>query len=126
MIENDRFHDQRPLDKAKWTFHGPGVCADAQWDTVHGSKNLFQRAILYRHKRIYLCQGRLRAIPGRNYVYICDGFSSISQDWLICFGPRFGWHEILSVCIRGLQRGRKENLYEKDLGASRFVHLIQM
>ena len=102
---DDRFHDQRPLDKVKWTFHGPGVCADAQCDTVHGSKNLFQRAILYRHKKIYQCQGRLQAISKRNYVYICDGFSSISQDWSIRFGPRLAWNEILSVCIRGLQRG---------------------
>ena len=28
--EFDRFHAQRPLDKHKWTPHGPGVCADAQ------------------------------------------------------------------------------------------------
>ena len=28
----------------------------------HGSKNLLQRAILYRHKKIYLCQGKLQAI----------------------------------------------------------------
>ena len=26
----------------------------------HGSKNLLQRAILYRHKMILLCQGRLQ------------------------------------------------------------------
>ena len=80
MMECDGFHAKRPLDKAEWQVQDPGVSADAQCDTVHGSKNLFQRAILYRHKKICLCQGRLRAIPGRNHVYFRDGFSSISQD----------------------------------------------
>ena len=40
--ENDRFHDQRLLDKAKWTSEKQIRCADAQWDIVHGSKNLFK------------------------------------------------------------------------------------
>ena len=35
---------------------------------VSGSKNLFQRAILFRHKRIYLCQGRLLAIRGKKWL----------------------------------------------------------
>ena len=30
MMEYDRFHDEMTLDKPKWMFHGPGVCADAQ------------------------------------------------------------------------------------------------
>ena len=30
IIENDRFHDQRPLDKPKWKCQGPGVRADTQ------------------------------------------------------------------------------------------------
>ena len=29
--ENDRFHDSRPLDKAKWTSEKQIRCADAQW-----------------------------------------------------------------------------------------------
>ena len=50
--ENDRFHDVRPLDKAKWKYEKQIRCANAQW-VVHGSKNLFKKkAILYRHKRI--------------------------------------------------------------------------
>ena len=68
------FHAQRTLDEDKWTSHGPGVCADAQCDTVHGSKNLFQRAILYRHKKIYQWQGRLQAISGRKYIWFVVGF----------------------------------------------------
>ena len=71
---NYRFHAQRLLDKPQWPTQDPGVGADAQWITVHGSKNLFQRAILYRHKSIFLCQGRLHATPSRNYVYGCDVF----------------------------------------------------
>ena len=31
MMKNDRFHDQRPLDKAKWTSEKQIRCADAQW-----------------------------------------------------------------------------------------------
>ena len=31
LMENDRFHDQRPLDKPKWKCQGPGVRADTQW-----------------------------------------------------------------------------------------------
>ena len=30
----------------------------------HGSKNLLQRAILYRHKKIYVSKGRLQANKG--------------------------------------------------------------
>ena len=54
LVHDEEFGDFRGLgtfDEAKWTFQGPGVRADAQWDLVHGSKNLFQKAILYRHKR---------------------------------------------------------------------------
>ena len=119
IMNCDRFHDQRTLAKAKWPSQGPGVRADAQCDIVHGSKNLFQRAILYRHKKIYLWQGRLQAISRRNYVYFCDGFSSISQDSLIRLGSRLLWHEILSVCSHGLQRGHPENPYEKDWSDTR-------
>ena len=56
------FHGLGTFDEAKLTFQDPGVRADAPWDFVHGSKNLLQRAILYRHKKIYQCQGRLQAI----------------------------------------------------------------
>ena len=77
-------------------------------------EEFFHRAILYRHKKIYLCQGRLQAKTQENYVYYCDGFSSISQDSLIRLGSRLVWREILSVCIRGLQRGHPENPYDKD------------
>ena len=73
--ENDRFHAQKPLDNPQWQIQGPRVGADAQWITVHGLKTLFQKAMLYSHQKIYLCQGRFHAIPARNYVYFCDCFS---------------------------------------------------
>ena len=31
MMKNDECHDQRPLDKAKWTSEKQIRCADAQW-----------------------------------------------------------------------------------------------
>ena len=31
IMGNDRFHDQRPLDKLRWKCQGPGVRADTQW-----------------------------------------------------------------------------------------------
>ena len=89
----DRFHDQRPLDKVELMFQRPGVCADAQCWIPHGSKNLLQRVILYRHKKILCRQGWWRAISGRNYMYFWDGYLMISLDWsirLIFCEPRYG------------------------------------
>ena len=37
-------------------------------ETRHGSKNLLQRGILYRHEKILLRQGRQQAIYEENYV----------------------------------------------------------
>ena len=54
LVYDEEFGDVRGLgtfDEAKWTLQGPGVRADAQWELVHGSKNLLRRAILYRHKK---------------------------------------------------------------------------
>ena len=58
--------------------------------------------------------GRLQAKTQGNYVYIRDGFLAISQDALVRLGSRLAWHEILSVCIHGLQRGHPENPYKRD------------
>ena len=55
LVHDDEFgdfHSFETFDKAKWILQSPGVRADAQCDTVHGSKNLLQRAILYRHEKI--------------------------------------------------------------------------
>ena len=90
----------------------------------NGSTNLFQRAILYRHKKIYQCHGRLQAISGRNYVYICDGLSSISQDWSVRLASRLVRHTILSFCICGLCH--LENSYERAWCETRSVHLIEI
>ena len=73
-----------------------------------------------------MCQGRLQVISRWNYVYFCDGFSSISQDWSIRLSSRLVWYQILSVCFFGLQRSHPENPYEKDLDVSRSVHLIEI
>ena len=95
-------------------------------DTRHGSKNWLQRAILHRHKKIWVCQGRLQAKSRWNYLWFCDGFSSISQDWSIRLSPRLVWYQILSVRFLGIQRGHQENPYEKDWATSRSVHLMEI
>ena len=49
-------------------------------DLQHGSKNLLQRGILYRHEKILLRQGRLHAQTGENYVGGSGGYTLISLD----------------------------------------------
>ena len=48
---HDGFHDLGTFDEAPGTVQGPEVRADAQ-RFPHGSKNLLQRGILYRHEKI--------------------------------------------------------------------------
>ena len=55
------------FDEAQGTVQDPWVRADAQC-FPHGSKNLLQRAILYRHEKILLRHGRLQAHTQENYV----------------------------------------------------------
>ena len=97
------------------------------WHRVgHGSKNLFHRAILYRHKKILLCQGRLQAQTQENNMGESGGFSSISQDWSIRLSSRLVWYQISSVRFLGIQRGHQENPYEKDWAVPRSVHLMEI
>ena len=58
LMENDRFHDQRPLDKQNGSVRAHGSALTRNGDIPHGSKNLLQRVI----QKIYVCQGRLQAI----------------------------------------------------------------
>ena len=62
---HDRFRHLGTFDEAPGTARSPGVRADAQ---SHGSKNLLQRGILYRHEKILLRQGRLQVQTQENYV----------------------------------------------------------
>ena len=64
------FHGLGTFDEAKWTLEGPGVRADAQCYLGHGSKNLLQRAILYRHKRNYDGREDCRPRPGETICRI--------------------------------------------------------
>ena len=84
----------------------------------HGSKNLLQRAILYRHEKILLRQGRLQAQTQENYVGGSDGFSLISLDASVRLGSGFVWYKNMLSCYRGLQRDHPENPCEKDLVSS--------
>ena len=83
-------------------------------DVGHGSKNLLQRGILYRHEKVLLRQERLHAQTEENNVYVLDRFSLIFLDQCIRLGSRLLWCKILSVCFSGMQRGHPENPYEKD------------
>ena len=39
MMEFEEFYDQRPLDKAQWTFQKQIRCADAQWRLDNDSQS---------------------------------------------------------------------------------------
>ena len=41
MMKNDEFHDERPLDKAKWTFEKHFRCADAHCGLGNDSQSSF-------------------------------------------------------------------------------------
>ena len=101
----DRFHAQRTLDKPKWTSPGPGVRADAQCHHTTWLEELASESNTIQAQEDIVCQGRLQAISRWNYMYVCDGYSSISLDWSIRLGSRLVWCQILSVQFHGLQRG---------------------
>ena len=48
MMENEGFHDQRPLDKAKWTFQKNVRCADAHCGLGNDSQS--SPAVFYQLK----------------------------------------------------------------------------
>ena len=106
--KRDRFHDRRPLDKAQWPVQDPGVRADAQCDIVHGSKNLFQRAILYRHKKNNWGREDRRPRPKKTMCKFCSDF-----HWYLWI-DQFVWYKNMLLCFSGLPRGHQENPYEKD------------
>ena len=54
-------------------------------DIAHGSKNLLQRAILYRYEDLLLGRGDCRQRPGKLYVKIGRFFINIS-GYLCSFG----------------------------------------
>ena len=56
-----------------------------------GSKNLLQRAILYRHKELFLCREDLRFGLGET-IYDLVGFSLITLDQCVRLGSRCLWN----------------------------------
>ena len=80
----------------------------------HGSKNLLQRGILYRHEKILLRQGRLQAQTHEKNVGATVGFSSISLDACVRLGSGFVWYKNRVLCFSGLQQGHQENPCERD------------
>ena len=76
-------------------FQMPGVCADAQCWIPHGSKNLLQRAILYRHKRYICVREDCGQYPGEtmcSFGMVIWWYLWINVFvWALVFcGPRYG------------------------------------
>ena len=62
------------LTRPRGPFRARGSALTRNVARLHGSKNLLQRAILYRHNMIYHSPGRLQANTRGNYICFCDGF----------------------------------------------------
>ena len=60
----DGFHDLVTFAEAPGPFRAQGSALTRNVTRSHGSKNLLQRVILYRHKKIYVGKGRLQANTG--------------------------------------------------------------
>ena len=56
------------LTRLQGSFRAQGFALTRNVARSHGSKNLLQRAILYRHQEILLRQGRLQAQTQENYM----------------------------------------------------------
>ena len=56
------------LTRPQGPFRAQGCALTRNVARSHGSKNLLQRGILYRHEKILLRQGRLQAQTKENYV----------------------------------------------------------
>ena len=65
---NDRFHDQRPLDKAPWTFQEPWVRADAQCCKITWLEELASESNTIQAQEVLLSQGRLQAKTQEDYM----------------------------------------------------------
>ena len=116
-----------PLGKAKCSSHGPGVRADAQCDILHGSKNLFQRAILDRHKKIYLCRvdcGQYQAETIYDFVMVFHQYLRIGQlVWaLVLCGIRY--YQSASVDCSGVIQKIHVSELEVRQGFVRMMKMI--
>ena len=63
---HDGFHDLGTFDEGRGQFRAQGFAPTRNVARSHGSKNLLPRAILYRHEKILLRQGRLQAQSPEN------------------------------------------------------------
>ena len=68
------------LTRPRRPFRAQGSALTRNVARSHGSRSLLQRAILYRHEKISLRQGRLQAQTQEDYVYVLVGFLLISLD----------------------------------------------
>ena len=102
------------LTKPRGHFRAQGSALTRNVARSHGSKNLLQRGILYRHEKILLRQGRLQAQTHENYVCATAGVSLISLDACVRLGSGFLWYKNKVLCFGGLQRGHQENTCDRD------------
>ena len=87
-------------------FRAQGSTLTRNVSRLHGSKNLLQRGILYRHEKILLREGRLQAQTQENYVGESEGFSLISRDASICSGWLFFVERELGVLLLWIAAGQ--------------------
>ena len=73
------FHGLETFHEAKWTLHGPGVRADAQWNLTWLEELASESNTIQAQKELSW-QGRLQANTRRKYMYDLVGFASIFQD----------------------------------------------
>ena len=90
----DRFHAQMMLDKPKWTFHGPGVCADAQcyqitWleelasdsNTIQAQEDIMSARVMASNIKLKLYMGKRSLIINISGSMYSFGLAScVAQD----------------------------------------------
>ena len=75
---HDGFRHLETFDEAPGPRRAQGCALTRNVARSHGSNNLLQKGILYRHEKILLKQGRLQAQTSENYMYVSGGLSLIS------------------------------------------------
>ena len=73
-------------------FRAQGSALTRNVSSLHGSKNLLQRGILYRHEKILLGREDCRPGPKKTMCKKSVGFSLISRDASIRLGSGFLWY----------------------------------
>ena len=97
----------------------PGVRADAQCCKITWLEELASESNTIQAQEDIMSARLMASNIRSNYMYVWDGCLIISLDQCIRLSSSLLWHQIWSVCFRGLQRGHPENPYEEDLDDTR-------